>query len=341
MKYSHNRLLDTLAGKQTDQIPVWLMRQAGRHLPKYRKLRTQESDFLRFVSNPELTTAAALEPIETYDLDAAILFSDILTVPYWLGWPVTFKTGYGIDIPKISQSDLTKLSLKRFEDHTHITHNTMSSLRKTITDRPIIGFTGAPWTLSCYLLDRSQNGFTNARSTIYQNPAFLNQLMQLLTDAICLHIDTQVNAGADVIMLFDSWAGLLNPLEFASHCQPYLEAILEHIHSHNVPSILFAKGQSYDTQKQSQATCITLDWIQTLPTYASKVIQGNFDPALLLTDPSCIKEHVNRKFSNHSKSNYIGNLGHGILPSTPVDNVKAFVDALRSQSMKQQWEQNS
>lgn len=330
MTYQNNRIIDRLNGIQTDQIPVWLMRQAGRHLPGYRKLRQSEPNFLKFIENETLTTAAALEPIERYDLDASIIFSDILTIPYWMGWPVVFKSGYGIEIPRLAPNQLDQLSLQRLSDNLYFLDKGMRSLKNTITDRPIIGFAGAPWTLSCYLLDNSKNNFMHARQSIYSNAHFLQEMMHLLTRGILMSIDTQINAGADIIMLFDSWAGLLPRTIYIEQCMPHILKIQKHVAAKNKHFILFSKGQSYNTQSICSPDCITLDWQQQWPEQPKHIIQGGFDPAILLSSPETIKRFVSHSLLTLPTDHYIANLGHGIPPESSPENVIAFIEAIRS-----------
>lgn len=326
--YKNNLLLDRLNGHQTAQIPVWLMRQAGRHLPGYKELRKQEPDFLSFVRKPHLTSAAALEPIQRYDLDAAIVFSDILTIPHWLGWPVQFNGHTGIQIPAMqSMSDVSQLDISQLRRHLANWH-AMADLRQHITDRPIIGFVGAPWTLVCYCLSSSKDQFSRARQILAQNPDWFQQLLQILTSAIKYSIDTQVAQGADVIMVFDSWAGLCTPSS-SDVLSPYMHEIIDHISSHHVPSILFAKGQSYNIQSQFSPQCITLDWSQSPPANPNCAIQGLFDPALLLTDPHTIEKTIEETIGKINTHRYIANLGHGLLPHTPPELVSCFVENIR------------
>ena len=330
MTYPNNLIIDRLNQVSTNRIPVWLMRQAGRHLPGYQKLRKAEPDFIKFIENKDLTTQAALEPIQRYDLDAAIIFSDILSIPHWMGWPVAFNPGYGIEIPKITSHRLDQLSLSRLADNLELLDASMRDLKKHVTDRPIIGFTGAPWTLACYLLDRSKNQFIHARQMLYSQPQFLKDLMTQLTAGIIMSIDTQIQAGADIIMLFDSWAGLLPTEIYKKHCTEHMLAIQKHIRSKNIPFILFAKGQSYSVQSTFNPDCVTLDWHQTWPEQTSHTIQGGFDPAILLTSPEIIYKTVKNKLSIQSNAHYIANMGHGIPPEATPENVQAFVDAIRS-----------
>ncbi len=328
-KYPNQLLLDRLNNRSTSRIPVWLMRQAGRHLPGYRALRKKQSNFFQFIQQSHFTTAAALEPLERYNLDAAIVFSDILTIPYWLGWPVEFTGHSGIQIPPVkSARDLHQFDMHKLKKNLANWH-ALADLRQNVTDRPIIGFVGAPWTLACYCLGKSRDQFSEARAHLAQKTPWFMDLLGILTTAILHSIDTQVAQGADTIMIFDSWAGLCNPNTYQS-ISSLLNTIMAHIANHQIPSILFAKGHSYSEQRRLNSDCITLDWCQNLPTHLDQPIQGLFDPALLLTDFQTIETTVHKTLEKINSEKYIGNLGHGLLPNTPPENVACFVQAIKS-----------
>ncbi|NCX93216.1 MAG: uroporphyrinogen decarboxylase [Gammaproteobacteria bacterium] len=335
----NDRLLKALRREPVDQTPVWIMRQAGRYLPEYRALRAQAHNFLEFCQNPELCMLAALQPIARFNLDAAILFSDILTVPHALGMDLQFLEGEGpqfaTPLRHASQID----SLKKIDVSVELKY-VMQAVRQTRQalngSIPLIGFAGSPWTLAAYMIEgRGSKEFSKARQCLYHDPKTLHRLLALLTDTLIDYLRAQVEAGADVIMLFDSWGGLLTSEAYSEFSLPYMSKIFEALPK--VPSILFTKGGGLwlTEMAHSGAHALGLDWTMDLQKAAHAVghhvaLQGNLDPAALYGDSASIQHKVKTILDVYGqKPGHIFNLGHGIYPDIDPEKVQVMVDAIR------------
>ena len=331
-------LLDALEGKPVDRPPVWMMRQAGRYLPQYQELRAKYSFFER-VENPELACEITLQPIDEFGMDAAILFSDILTIPQALGINVELISGKGPVLePTISHVDqaFTIIAENIPEKLNHVMQ-AMSVTRKELNGRvPLIGFAGAPWTLFCYMVEgQGSKNFAKAKAFCYQEPEAARHVMKELTRATIAYLNAQIEHGAQAVQLFDSWAGLLGPEDFNTWSLPYLLEIIKGVKG--APVILFAKGAWYALERlsfKSGAQALGLDWTVT-PEYARQAtrneitLQGNLDPVRLLGSPEDIQKEAKLMIDRFGVERYIVNLGHGILPNTPVEHARAFVDAVK------------
>jgi len=336
-------LLKTLAGKKVPRPPVWMMRQAGRYLPQYMKLRKRYSFFER-VETPELACEITLQPIDELEPDAAIIFSDILTIPQALGIDVGLVKGKGpvLENPIRSEDDAFSILAEDIPEKLDHVMQAISLTRRELNGRvPLIGFAGAPWTLFCYMVEgQGSKNFAKAKAFCYQHPDAAKHVMKELTKATIDYLQAQIDAGAQVVQLFDSWAGLLGPEDFAVWSLPYLTEICKSID--DVPLILFAKGSWYALERlgyRTGADALGLDWTIT-PEYARQavrknvVLQGNFDPSHLLKPIPEIKKEVVRMIDRFGTQNYIANLGHGILPNIPVDHARAFVESVKTYSGK-------
>ncbi len=330
--------LKALAGEPVPRPPVWMMRQAGRYLPSYLKLQ-EKYDFFTRCETPELVAQITCLPIDEIGPDAAILFSDILVVPRALGWDIEMKPGVGpvIDKPISSVDDAMRVRKGDVQESLGYVMDGIRATKDQLDDRvPLIGFSGAPWTLLCYMIEgRGSKDFAKAKAFCYQHPEAADHLLSLLTDVIIDYLNAQAEAGVHAVQVFDSWAGLLGPDDFNTLAMPWLKKISEEVKG--VPVVLFAKGAWYALERlawRTNASALSIDWTVS-PEYARQAtrrevtLQGNFDPSRLLSPIPEIRKQVKRMIDRFGKDRYIVNLGHGILPNIPVDNARAFVDAVK------------
>jgi uroporphyrinogen decarboxylase len=331
-------LLRALRGETTERVPVWMMRQAGRYLPDYIKLREKYSFFERCM-NPELATEITVMPVHQVGVDAAIIFSDILVVPQAMGMEVQLieKIGPVLPDPVKGAADLKKLCVPDVKDTLNYVFEALALTKKTLDGAvPLIGFAGAPWTLLCYMVQgKGSKTFDAAKAFCYQQPEVAHQLLQMLTDTTIAYLKEQVKAGADCIQLFDSWGGLLSPEDFENFSLQYMRKIVAALKD-VCPVTVFAKGAWFALEEMAAtgANCLGVDWtIQ--PARARQfagdniTLQGNFDPAKLLAPIPEIKKAVKEMLNGFGKHRYIANLGHGILPNVPVDHARAFIDTVK------------
>lgn len=335
-------LLKALRGESVERPPVWMMRQAGRYLPDYIKLR-EKYDFFTRVQTPELATEITLQPIDQVGVDAAIIFSDILVIPQAMGVEVLMEEGKGPSLPRTikTQEDIDNLITTGVEESLGYMYAALKLTKKELNGRvPLIGFAGAPWTILCYMVEgKGSKTWDKAKQFAYTQPALAHQLLQKITDITILYLIEQVKAGADTVQVFDSWAGSLSPADFKIYAQPYLFQIATALKPY-APVILFPKGSWYALQDitSSDASGVGIDWCITPQmarqlTNNSITIQGNFDPAMLLAPIPEIKKAVTTMIDAFGPQRYIANLGHGITPNVPVDHARAFVDAVKSYSI--------
>ena len=331
-------LLRALKGGAVPRPPVWMMRQAGRYLPDYIKLR-EKYDFFTRVETPELACEITLQPVDQVGVDAAIIFSDILVIPQAMGMKVLMEEGKGPLLPNVikTKADIDALITTEVEERLGYVMAALSLTKKELNDRvPLIGFAGAPWTLLCYMIEgKGSKTFDKAKQFCFTQPELAHALLQKITDVTISYLKAQVNAGADMVQVFDSWSGMLSPADFKLFAQPYLVQISDAVSKH-APVILFPKGSWYalaDLSKTSAAG-LGLDWSVT-PQLARQMtdnsitLQGNFDPSKLLAPIKQIKKEVTEMIDAFGTQRYIANLGHGILPNVPVDHARAFVDAVK------------
>jgi uroporphyrinogen decarboxylase len=331
-------LLRALRKETVERPPVWMMRQAGRYLPDYLKLKAKY-DFFTRVQTPELACAITLQPIDQVGVDAAIIFSDILVIPQAMGLEVLMEEGKGPSLPKIieTQKDIDALITDGAEESLHYVYDALSLTKTELNGRvPLIGFAGAPWTILCYMVEgKGSKTWEKAKQFAYTQPLLAHQLLQKITQITISYLKLQARAGADTVQVFDSWAGSLSPADFKIFAQPYLLQIADAL-KNEVPVILFPKGSWYALKElsESSAAGIGIDWC-IAPEFARQltnnkiVLQGNFDPAKLLAPIPEIKKAVKEMIDAFGVQNYIVNLGHGITPNIPVDHARAFVDAVK------------
>ncbi len=335
-------LLRALRKEKVERPPVWMMRQAGRYLPDYLKLKAKY-DFFTRVQTPELACAITLQPVDQVGVDAAIIFCDILVIPQAMGLEVRMEEGKGPSLPKTirTQQDIDALITTNAEESLKYVYDALSLTKKELNSRvPLIGFAGAPWTILCYMVEgRGSKTWDKAKQFAYTQPILAHQLLQKITDITISYLKLQAKAGADTVQVFDSWAGALSPADFKIFAQPYLFQIADALKD-DVPVILFPKGSWYALKdiSESSAAGVGIDWCIT-PQFARALtdnkitIQGNFDPSKLLGPIPDIKKSVKEMITAFGVQNYIANLGHGITPDVPVDNARAFVDAVKEYTL--------
>jgi uroporphyrinogen decarboxylase len=338
MQLKNDLLLRALRKEKVERPPVWMMRQAGRYLPDYIKLR-EKYDFFTRVQTPELATEITLQPVQQVGVDAAIIFSDILVISQAMGVEVLMEEGKGPLLPNVikTQKDIDALTTDNVEDNLNYVTKALTLTKQELNGRvPLIGFAGAPWTILCYMIEgKGSKTWEKAKQFCYTQPGLAHQLLQKITDITIKYLKAQAKAGADVLQVFDSWSGCLSPEDFKIFAQPYLIEIADAL-KNIAPVILFPKGSWYALKdlSESSASGLGLDWCIS-PKIARELtgnkitLQGNFDPAKLLMPVSEIKKAVNKMIDEFGVQNYIANLGHGITPNVPVENAKAFVEAVK------------
>ncbi len=344
-----HRLIRALLRQPVDCTPVWMMRQAGRYLPEYRALRAKAGDFLTMCQTPELACEVTLQPLRRFNLDAAIIFSDILIIPDAMGLDLYFSEGEGPRFHKIinSLTDITALAVADVERELNYTYQAIRLVKQELANKiPLIGFAGSPWTLATYMIENgSSKEFQKIKTLLYQEPTTLHKLLDKLAAAVTAHLNAQIVAGVDVVMLFDTWGGVLTSKDYQVFSLNYMTQIINGLQrKHNgqqIPVILFTKngGQWLEAIAQSGCDAIGLDWTLDIgvarQTVGTKVaLQGNMDPMVLYASPERIRAEVKTILSAYGKgSGHVFNLGHGITQHTPPENVAVFVDAVHELSM--------
>lgn len=341
----NTRLLDALNGKPFTTPPTWLMRQAGRYLPEYQELRAKFPDFMSMCRDCDATAELAMQPLKRFQLDAAIVFSDILTIADSLGMGVTFVPGTGpvLAQPINSAGAIAKLPFENACDRLHYVYDAVGALRGQLGNTlPIIGFSGSPWTQACYMLcGQSEPLFQRAKTFAFQYPEAMDQLMHQLANVSAEYLYRQYQAGADVLFVIDSWGGTLAEQAFAQLSAKPLQTICSYLRAKQCPApvLFYSKGLSISRLKHIE-TCanlrgIGLDWTANLAelqkNFPDLVFQGNLDPAILHAGPEVTRLHTKAMMHHcHDHSRYIPSLGHGILPKTPIASVKTFIDTVRN-----------
>ena len=344
MNIENSIFLQALNKKKLSTPPIWYMRQAGRYMPEYRAVRKNFKNFLDMCKNPEVCCELALQPINAFNLDAAILFSDILTIPDALGLGVKFLEGEGpvFDNPIKISKDV--INLPDFEpDNLSYVYKAVSNIKNALPKNiPLIGFSGSPWTLAAYSIEgRSSKNFEYTKSFIRNNEEEAHIFLQKLTDACFIYLKKQVKAGADVIQIFDSWANLLSKKDYETYSLNYIRSLISKLKEDqmtaSIPIILFAREPeiSCNQMVEVQADCLSLYWktkdIDLAFLNGKVALQGNLNPEILLQEDSVIKNEADRilkQFKNYD--GYIFNLGHGITPNIDPDKIKLLTDHIRS-----------
>jgi len=332
-------LLRALRKEKVERPPVWMMRQAGRYLPDYIKLR-DKYDFFTRVQTPELAAEITIQPVHQVGVDAAIIFSDILVIPQAMGLEVLMEEGKGPSLPNVikTQKDIDALATDGIEEKLNYVSKALSLTKQELNGKvPLIGFAGAPFTILCYMVEgKGSKTWDKAKQFCFIQPELAHKLLQKITDATINYLKAQAKAGADVLQVFDSWSGCLSPEDFKFFAQPYLIQIADALKD-TAPVILFPKGSWYALKElsSSSASALGLDWCisagMARELTGNKItLQGNFDPAKLLLPVSEIKKAVSEMIEAFGVQGYIANLGHGITPDIPVEHAKAFVEAVKN-----------
>ncbi len=341
---ANDRLLRALRRQPVDTTPVWIMRQAGRYLPEYRKVREKAGSFLTLAQTPELACEVTLQPLRRFELDAAIIFSDILTIPEAMGLGLHFVTGEGPHFhhPVQGRAAIDKLGLPDMEDDLGYVMDAIRTTRRELDGKlPLIGFSGSPWTLACYMVEgHGSRNFAAVKSLGYEDPGALHQLLDLLARAVTAYLKAQIAAGAQVVMLFDSWGGLLAPAPYREFSARYLARICAELAAdsdcRDVPVIVFSKGANCHLALLAESGCAALgvDWTIDLAdarraTAGKVALQGNLDPAVLAASPEVIRNEVARVLESYGDGpGHVFNLGHGITPDINPEHVAVLVDAV-------------
>ena len=331
-----NILRECIKEKKTSYTPIWFMRQAGRYLPEFREIRKKNPNFIKLCLNPNLVSEITLQPLKRFDLDAAIIFSDILMVPYGLGQEIEFKKGVGPVLGDININKTINTDLKDFVQKLLPVYEGIKKVRSNLKEKNLIGFVGAPWTLLLYMLNKGspKNNFDFEK--INKDKPVISKLLRKIEEMICLHVDKQIEAGADVIQIFDSWAGLLPKKELSNYCYVPILKIVEHIKSKDIPVICFPKGikENYlDFCSIVKPDCISIDYEVDPKWLKEKLnglpIQGGLDPKILLTDREKIKKSTKNYLNIFKDYPYIFNLGHGVLPEIKPETIEYIIKLVR------------
>jgi uroporphyrinogen decarboxylase len=344
----NDRFLRALLRQPVDRTPVWMMRQAGRYLPEYRATRKEAGSFLDLCKNAELACEVTMQPLRRYPMDAAILFSDILTVPDALGLGLYFEEGEGPRFRKTvrSTADLEGLNSIVADDDLGYVMNAVRTIRRELNGQvPLIGFSGSPWTLATYMVEGgSSKDFVNIKTMAYDQPELMHQLLSLLADAVADYLSAQVRAGAQALQIFDTWGGSLSAAGYKEFSLKYMQRVISRLpaeaEGRKLPVIVFTKGggQWLNAIAESGAQAVGIDWTTDIAVARDLVgnrvaLQGNMDPSMLFASPARIREEVALILAGYGHgSGHVFNLGHGITPGVNPDHVTAFVDAVQELS---------
>jgi len=340
----NDRFLRALLRQPVDRTPIWIMRQAGRYLPEYREVRAKAGDFMTLCSTPELACEVTLQPLRRFELDAAILFSDILTIPDAMGLGLYFEQGEGPKFRSVisSASDVAKIGIPDPEQELAYVMDAVRLIRKELDGKvPLIGFAGSPWTLATYMVEGgSSRDFYKTKSMLFAEPDTAHQLLGKLADSIAGYLNAQIEAGAQAVMVFDSWGGALTTRHYLEFSLAYMQRIVDQLarekDGEKIPVILFTKGGGLWLSDLAASGCdaLGLDWSVNLAAARAEVgdrvaLQGNMDPAIMATNPETIRGEVANILADFgSGSGHVFNLGHGITPHIDPENVAALVDAV-------------
>lgn len=336
--------LRALLRQPVERTPVWMMRQAGRYLPEYRRVREQAGSFMKLCTTPELAAEVTLQPLERFRLDAAILFSDILTIPDAMGLGLAFLEGEGPSFrkPIRTAEDVWRLPIPDPEDELRYVMDAVRLIRARLEGRvPLIGFAGSPWTLASYMVEGgSSREFRKLKGMMYGEPQLLHALLGKLADAVALYLDAQIAAGVDAIMVFDTWGGILSPQQYQEFSLRYAKRVLGGIHRHaagrTVPAILFTKGGGLwlEAMAESGYDALGLDWTTDIGEARSRVgqkvaLQGNLDPQALYAPKDTLRTEVRQILRSYGRgTGHVFNLGHGVWPDVDPEQVQVMVEAV-------------
>ncbi|MDP5139120.1 MAG: uroporphyrinogen decarboxylase, partial [Spirosomaceae bacterium] len=332
MKLQNDLFLRTAKGEITERTPVWLMRQAGRILPEYRAVRKQAGDFITLAKTPEMAAEVTIQPVDILGVDAAIIFSDILVIPEAMGLPYEMVEKKGPLFPKVVQSkqDIDNLKIADPETDLGYVLEAIDIVKRELNGRvPLIGFAGAPFTILCYMVEgQGSKTFSKAKKMLYTQPALAHTLLQKITDSTISYLKAQINHGADLVQVFDSWAGILSPQQYKTFSLPYIKQICDAITE--TPVTVFAKGAYFARKDIGKLDCqvVGLDWNMDIREsrrmIKNKTLQGNLDPCVLYGSNRSIESHTKKMLKSFGSQYHIANLGHGVYPDTDPDKVKCF-----------------
>lgn len=344
----NNNFLRALLKQPTDHTPLWLMRQAGRYLPEYRETRQAAGSFMQLCKNPSLACEVTLQPLARFDLDAAILFSDILTVPDAMGLGLYFVEGEGPKFENPLRDEAAILKLSAPDPYTHLRYVTdaVAEIRRALNNSvPLIGFSGSPFTLACYMVEgASSSDYRRVKTLLYDRPDLMHHLLSVTAEAVIAYLNAQIEAGVQAVMIFDSWGGTLSTAAYHEFSLPYMQRIIAGVHKtydgERVPSIVFTKGGGLWLESMAAigADALGLDWSVDIGQARQRVgaqvaLQGNLDPSVLFATPDKIAAEATRILDSFhgdqpSDTGHVFNLGHGINQYTPPEHVSALVEAV-------------
>lgn len=349
-KLKNDTFLRALMRQPTEYTPVWIMRQAGRYLPEYNQTRAQAGSFTALYKNPDLATEVTLQPLARFPLDAAILFSDILTIPDAMGLGLTFVEGEGpkFERPLREEWEIRNLSAPDPDVHMRFVLDTVSQIRKALANEvPLIGFSGSPFTLACYMVEGGgSSDFLQTKTMLYKRPDLLHHILEVNTRAVIDYLNAQIQAGAQAIMIFDTWGGALSHAAYHEFSLRYLsrviEGLLREYDGAKIPSVVFTKGGGNWLESIAGTGCdgVGLDWTVDIGRARSRIgsqvaLQGNMDPAALFASPETVRHEVENILARFGAgSGHVFNLGHGVSQFTPPENVAAMVEAVHELSRK-------
>ena len=344
----NDRLLRALMRQPVDVTPVWMMRQAGRYLPEYRATRAQAGSFLDLCKNPELACEVTIQPLERFPLDAAILFSDILTIPDAMNLGLYFTEGEGprFERPVRDQKAVDAIPIPDPEQELRYVMDAVRTIHRELDGRvPLFGFSGSPWTLATYMVEGSgTKNFSKVKGMLYENPALMHQLLGKVAESVISYLNAQIAAGAQAVMVFDTWGGVLSPRDYRDFSLAYMQRIVDGLTREHagrpVPVVLFTKGGGQWLGEMADTGCDALgvDWTTDLATARALVgdrvaLQGNLDPCVLYASPERIRDEVQRVLESYGKGpGHVFNLGHGIHPDVNPEHAAALVEAVHDLS---------
>ncbi len=348
-KLKNDTLIRALLREPTPYTPIWLMRQAGRYLPEYNQTRARAGNFLGLCKNPDLATEVTLQPLARYALDAAIVFSDILTIPDAMGLGLYFAEGEGpkFERPLREEWEIRELSAPDPANHLRYVLDTVSQVRRALDGSvPLIGFSGSPFTLACYMIEgQGSSDFARVKKMLYQRPDLLHHVLTVNTSAVIAYLNAQIEAGAQAVMVFDTWGGMLSHAAFHEFSLAYTARIMAGLKREyagaRVPSIVFTKGGGGWLESIAAIGCdaVGVDWTVDIGAARSRIgtrvaLQGNLDPAVMLSSPEVIHREAGAILESYGRgSGHVFNLGHGISQHTPPENISALIEAVRGLSV--------
>ncbi len=339
MQLKNDLFLRAARGERTERTPVWLMRQAGRILPEYRKVREQAGDFKTLVKSPEMAAEVTIQPVDILGVDAAIIFSDILVIPEAMGLDYEMEEKRGPVFPQriTSLADLKRIRVSQGDELQYVI-DAIRLTKKELNGRvPLIGFAGAPWTIFSYMVEgKGSKTFSDAKKLLYTQPEFSHQLLDMITESTIHYLKAQIKAGADLIQIFDSWAGILSPDQYSEFSLRYIKKICDAIPE--APKTVFAKGAFFARKEMNAIACnvVGLDWnmgiAESRALLPDKVLQGNLDPCALYGSFDDVRNETKKMLNAFGPDKHIANLGHGLYPDTEADKVKCYIDTIKEYS---------